>query len=396
MSHAELDSVRGPDDAQAGAATALRTAIVGVSVNPTCGVRAHGALLAEALGRGGVSCSVHWLGRSEHSILAARSQIRGWARGVATELQVSQPDAILLQYSIFDFSYRGLPLFVRPTLAALHRAGIPLITVLHELAYPWMYGGWRGNVWAFTQRAALIDTVRASAAVIVTADFRAQWLTSRRWLPQRPVAVAPVFSNLPAPGRRSPEDRQHPVIGLFGYSYESAAVSLVLDAIRLLHDRGMHAQLMLLGAPGRSSSSGETWLQAARARGVGESLSFSGVLASQALSDELAACDVLLFADTAGPSSRKGSLAGSLASGRPVVAIDGRRRWSELANSDAIRVTPPTAHELADATHALLLDEEEREALGARGRAFAETSMGVTRTANAVRTLLEDILAGRA
>jgi glycosyltransferase involved in cell wall biosynthesis len=150
-------------------------------------------------------------------------------------------------------------------------------------------------------------------------------------------------------------------------------------------------ELSLLGAPGPSSAAGESWLAAARSRGLTDALSFSGALPAQALSDSLSACDVLLFADTSGPSSRKTTLAASLASGRPLVAIDGRRRWSELVRSDAARVVAPTPDALADAVGELLADEGGREALGASGREFAEREMSVAGTAEAYIALLADL-----
>jgi glycosyltransferase involved in cell wall biosynthesis len=233
--------------------------------------------------------------------------------------------------------------------------------------------------------------MRASAAVIVTADFRARWLASRRWLPQRPLAVAPVFSNLPAPIATQPAARPRPAVGLFGYSYQGAALALILDALSTLEQEGIDVELRLLGAPGPSSSAGEAWRAAARARGLSEALSFSGALDAQALSNELAACDLLLFADTAGPSSRKGTLAGSLASGTAVIAIDGPRTWPELLDARAAEVVAPNAQALAGAIGALLADPQAREALGARGRAFAGQRMGIERTVGAVRGLLEAI-----
>ncbi len=370
----------------------LRLAVVGMSVRATCGVRDHAGLLADALTHENVAPSLHWLQRGETSPPAARSEIRAWTRQLALELDGSRPDAVLLHYSVFSYSHRGLPLFVHPTLAALHSSRIPLVAMMHELAYPWMYAGWRGNLWALTQRALLIDVMRASGAAIVTADSRARWLASRPWLPKRPVLVAPVFSNLPPPEAAPPRDRPGQVIGLFGYSYQGAAVSLVLDALRLLHDRGGDVQLRLLGAPGRSSSTGEAWLTAARARELAPALSFSEALPAQALSNALAACDVLLFGDAAGPSSRKGTLAASLASGRPVVALDGRNRWEKLIEAEAASVVQPAPRALADAIDALLADEHRRETLGARGRSFAEREMGVARSAEAVTTLLDDLL----
>lgn len=362
-----------------------------MSVGPTCGVRDHAVLLADGLADAEVSYSLHWLQREGASMRAARSEIRAWARGLTAELERSQPDAILLHYSVFAYSHRGLPLFVAPTLSALRRSRAPILTLAHEFAYPWRYGGWRGEVWAVTQRVGFIDVVRASTALIVTTDFRAQWLASRPWLPKRPAVVAPVFSTLPPPATRRAPDRQPPLIGLFGYAYQGAAVSLVLDAIRLLAQSGVQVQLMLLGAPGRPSAAADAWLEAARARGIEHALSFSGMLPAQGLSDALAACEVLLFADASGPTSRKTTLAASLASGRPVVAIDGPRRWSKLVQSESAEVVQPTPHAVAEAVGALLAREDRREALGARGRAFAEREMSVRQSVDTVAGLLRDV-----
>lgn len=364
-----------------------RVAAVGVSLGESCGVRDYAQLLTHALARERVSCSMHWLYRAEHSLGAARSEVGTWARALANELERDAPDAVLWHYSVFAYSYRGLPLFVAPALSAL-RARTPLIAVLHELAYPWRRGGWRGGLWALTQRGALIGVMRDCSAVLLTADFRAEWLDSRRWLPRRPLAVAPVFSNLPSPSReaRPADDRQ--AIGLFGYAYEGAAIDLVLDALSVLRNQGVNVRLRLLGAPGRESQAAERWLAGARARQVTSALAFSGRLGGQELSNALAGCDILLFADGAGPSSRKGTLAGSLASGRPVVAIDGPHRWSELIDAAGAIVVSPRVEELVGALGALLDDENMREALGARGRRFAAQHMSAGRTAKAITGLL--------
>src|SRR5580693_9237358 len=255
-------SADSPAPAAAGG-RALRMAVVGMSTSSTCGVRDHARLLADALGEENVSCSVHWLYRSEPAIRATRAQIGSWAQGLAAELDRDRPEAVLLHYSVFSYSYRGLPLFVHPTLSALRRAGL------------------HGAAWALSQRALLLEVMRASAAGVVTIDARAEWLASRAWLPRRPLAFAPVFSSLPAPTAGPRGDRHRPLIGLFGYSHEGAAVSLVLDALRLLEDRGRAVGLVLLGAPGRDSAVGEAWLAGARERDIGDALSFSGTLAAQ-------------------------------------------------------------------------------------------------------------------
>ncbi len=124
-------------------------------------------------------------------------------------------------------------------------------------------------------------------------------------------------------------------------------------------------------------------------------LSFTGLLDPQALSDTLAAADLLLFGDPPGPTSRKGTLAGSLASGTPVLALDGPSTWGELSRSGAVRIVPRDGHALATTIAAMLADGAARDELGARGRRFAESEMGVKRTAAAVRGALEQVLPPR-
>jgi glycosyltransferase involved in cell wall biosynthesis len=367
-------------------------AVVGVSISESCGVRDHATLLAQGLREQGVSCTVHWLQREPAGLRGSRAQVVSFIRGLRQELAGQRPDAILVHYSVFSYSYKGLPVFVRPLFSALRRTRLPVVAILHEFAYPWRRGDWRGAVWAVTQRVAMIGLMRTVAAAIVTTDRRVRWLCSRRWLPRREVRLAPVFSNLPAPTARasSMDGRagERRMIGLFGYSYEGAAVSLVLDAIAELERRGVLVGLRLLGAPGADSASGSTWQAQASARGIGELVSFSGRLPAQSLSNELAACDVLLFADAAGPTPRKTTLAGSLASGRPVVALDGPTTWPELLHADALRVVPAAAGPLADALASLLQDPQGLDALGARGRAFYEREMALARTLATVLELL--------
>jgi hypothetical protein len=366
----------------------LRLAVVGLSEGPTCGAHDHAVLLTEALTQRGISCSMHWHWRRDPSLSATRAEIKAWVQGLPAELAQAEPDAILLHYSIFSYSHRGLPLYVAPVLGALRKTGLPILTVMHEFIYPWRLGDWRGNVWALTQRAVLIEAVRSSSGLIVTTDLRATWFASQRWLAHRPTVMAPVFSNLPAPtaGHHARGGR---LVGLFGYSYQGAALSVVLDALRLLG--GLELELRLLGGPGRTSEAGESWLSAARQRGLEERLSFSGILPADELADALGECDVLLFADTPGPSSRKGTLAGSLASGRPVLALDGPQRWAQMIEAQAAEVVEPRAEALAEGLAQLLADEPRREALGARGRAFAER-MGAGHSAELVIELLGQLI----
>lgn len=367
-------------DARTGAAP-LRVAVVGLSINATCGVRDHATLLTGALEREGIACTTHWLTRERVALGPSRAEIGAFTRRLSDELARERPDAILVHYSVFSFSHKGLPLFVPTVFSALRAPRVPVIVVLHEFAYPWFYGGWRGAVWAASQRVAMLEVMRAATTAVVTAEARARWLGTRRWLPRRPVLFAPVYSNLPAPDPAASSRRDGRTVGLFGYSYQGAAVSLVLDAVAQLRAGGTDVALRLLGAPGPDSPQGRRWHELAGERGIAEALSFSGALPAQELSDELAACEVLLFADAAGPSSRKTTLAAAIASGRPVVALDGPMGWRALIASGAIRVVAPTAPALAGALGELLSDEDARERTGERARAFYAREMALERTA---------------
>jgi hypothetical protein len=379
-------------DSDAAPAPPARLAVVGVSEQGPCGVRDHGRLLAAELEREGLPCSRHWLERSQPSLRGAIGEARAWARALPGELRASGADAVVVQYSCFSTAHRGVPVLAHPLAGALRRAGLPVIAIMHELVFPFGRDGARGLLWAGTQRVALLELVRACDGIVVTTEDRREWLATRRWLPRRPVAFAPVFSNLPAPGGGGGEpetgsEPRRPVVGQFGYSYDGSA-EFVLQALRRLGPDGEGPELLLIGSPGPDSRAGRAWAQRAAELGVSGRLAFTGLLEPQALSDTLAAADLLVFADPPGPTSRKGTLAGSLASGTPVLALDGPSTWPELRSAGALDVVPRDGEALAREIEAMLGDPAARAELGDRGRRFAENEMGVARTAATVRELL--------
>ena len=92
---------------------------------------------------------------------------------------------MLLHYSVFAYSYRGFPLFVRPMLdGCCVGCRVPIVTVLHEYVYPWRRGGVRGKAWALTQRAALRRCdARIRGRVVVTAGHGPSGSDRGYWLP---------------------------------------------------------------------------------------------------------------------------------------------------------------------------------------------------------------------
>jgi glycosyltransferase involved in cell wall biosynthesis len=373
---------------------ALRVLVLGASPAPLCGVRDHAAILSAALEREGVSCSTSWLTREPESLRASHRRMGAWTRAVRAELDRTRAQAILLHYSVFSFSYRGLPLFTHGLLGALGDGEAPLLSILHEYAYPWRRDGAVGLAWALTQRAALLELVRASAAITATTESRAGWLRTRAWLPRRPVAVTPVFSNLPAPAGGEPPENPLPVIGIFGYSYGAAVARLICAALRSLQDDGRPTRLLLIGAPGPGSPEGEQWVRSAAAAGLASAPSFTGRCELAELAEAIGGCEVILNADPSGPSSRKTTLAAALASGRPVLALDGPARWVRLAESGAALIVEPAERALADALRGLIDDQGRREQLGGRGAAFAAENMTPEKSAATIARLLRGLLNG--
>ncbi len=370
-----------------------RLATVGISEREFCGVRDHGRLLAAQLEAEGSRCTTHWLDRDgDAGLRASRRDVLKWTALLPGGLARERADAVLLHYSVFAYSHRGLPVFVRPVMRALGSAGVPTIAILHEVAFNWPERpAPRAVAWAASQRLAALELVRGSSALLVTADFRAEWLRSRAWLPRRPMRVAPVFSNLP-PSAAHPAATP-PTLGIFGWALGEETRDVVLNALCRL--RSQHTvELRLLGAPGEHSQSGQAWRADAARIGVSDAISFTGPRPAQELADELAHADVLLYVDPTGPAGRKGTLAGELAAGRPLIALEGRRTWPALAESGAATIVPRSADAIAAAAAELLADEGRREAMGALAAGFYQREMAVERTAAAVRELLREVRGG--
>ncbi|HEX4483744.1 MAG TPA: glycosyltransferase [Solirubrobacteraceae bacterium] len=376
----------------ADARSTARVGVIGISIDDPCGVRDHAALLADALTAGGVECSLNWLDRTAAPLGVERAEVRDWTDAIDRELAASRAAAVLLHYSVFAFAHRGVPVFAKPVLAAIGRSRLPLVTFMHEYAYPWRLGGARGKVWAATQRFVLREVVSASTALVVSADARAASLRSRAWLPRRPVAVAPVFSNLPSPGTPARPRGVVRRLGLFGYGHEGVDFATVLDALGELRERAGEVELTLLGAPGSPSPAAERWRREAAARGLADAIGFSGRLPAQRLADALAGCDVLLFAERGGATSRKTTLAASLSSGRPVVALDGANSWPELSRARAAVIVEPRAQALAGAIATLLADRDLRARQGELGRGFAARAMSVEHSASVVGAALRSAI----
>ena len=361
--------------------TQVHVLVAGVSREAVCGVRDHASILSAAMAEQGADVSVVW-----HDDLEGSGPALG---GLARELERNCRDkgrvVVLLHYSVFAFSWRGIPVGVPFFALRLRHLGLPVVLFAHEFAYPWGRRGWRGTLQALTQRVALVPLVAASRAIVVTTPERVQWLQTRRWLPRRPINCTPIFSNIgPVPGSDH-VDEVPGRVGVFSFGAESLEAETVVSAIADLRAAVPGAHLVLIGAPGPNSPAGRRWAHAAEAAGC--PLMFTGVIDEAEVSRQLSSCRVVAFPDPAGPAPRRGSLAAALAHGKAVVALDGPQRWEDLVTAGAVVLAQPTRNALGAALRQLLDDEPLRASVSSKARAFAQERLSPVRAAKVVLDL---------
>jgi glycosyltransferase involved in cell wall biosynthesis len=373
----------------------LRIVVAGASSAPICGVRDYARVTSEAMAEHGAQVTTLWWERDvSWGGRRTLAEVGRWLAAVDREVERERPDWIVWHYSVFTWGFRGIPVLAPRVARRLARTRVPVLAVLHELAFPLGEGGLREIGWALTQRASLVPVVRACSGAIVTTEERASWLRSRRWLPTRPVSFFPVCSNLPvvSPGHRLDGTSS---VGVFGFAAEFSLVDVVVAALGRLRENGLVTRLALVGSPGAEGPAAEVWRKTAARLGL-DQLVFTGVLESRALAQALASVDIVLVADRAGPMSRRTTLAAALALGTAVVAVDGPKRWKRLVDEQAVMLAPPTAEGLAAALEPLLRDEAARSRQGALGAQFYRSHMSRDVVADQTLAFIRELGNGRA
>jgi len=362
--------------------------VVGVgSVPPDpCGVTDFGRLLGEELRRRGVKVDERWI--------VNRGMRLGDAGAAAAELlrtarTIPQESVVLWHYSSFAYTLRGISLpGVLFGLLVRHRR-VPVVTLLHEPAYNFGRRGWRGAIQALTQQIALPLVLAGSDVVVVTTSRRARAL---RLVPRplrRPVHCVPVFSTLGEGRERRPATAgtAPPVVGVLSWGSDGVRPQVLIGALKLLRPT-TSPRLLLLGAGGPESRGAEQWLKLGEQAGLGDRIEFTGVIGADELSRRLGSCDLIVFVNGEGPSSRKTTLAAALAHGLPVISVDGRERWRELVDARAVELCAPRPAALSAVMASLLADPRQRRELGSRAQAFYDAHMTLAKAADALEAIV--------
>ena len=351
-------------------------------------MRDYGDLIAGALRARGFDSEGWWL---ENDGVTVGSAVAATTLLLRRAIALPPSSVVVWNYSPFAYALRGIPLPGVLLGVVLRSRRIPVITVVHELAYPWGPRGLVGRLFSAAQHAALVPVLGGSTAFLVTTAERAEFVRRHARSRSRPaVEIAPVFSTLGqrVPPSTEPDDVRR--IGVVGYSADGAQPELFFDALR--HLRSLAGiRVVLLGAPGPQSPQGEAWMRAARLGGLEEAVEFTGVLSPEELGHRIDACDLITLVDREGPSSRRTMLAAVLAHGRPMIATDGPNRWDAPVSEGAVTLVPPVALHLGAAMQRLCDDPEERAAMSALAFKFYEREMSVNRTCDVLCGLIAGV-----
>lgn len=365
-----------------------RVFVGGIAPPGPSGMRDYGNLVSGELRARGLDSEEWWL---DSDGVAFSSSVNASVRLLRRAMRLPRTSVVVWNYSPFAYALRGIPLAGVFLGIVLRARRIPVITVLHEIAYPWGPRGLNRRLFSIAQHLALLPVLAGSTAILVTTEARATFVRQWSRLRCRPaVEVAPVFSTLGQQLPPSPEADDLRQIGVVGYSADGAQPELFFDALR--HLRSLDGiRIVLLGAPGRCSVQGEVWVEAAQRVGMEAAVNFTGVLAPEDLGHHIAECDLIALVDAEGPSSRRTMLAAALAYGRPVVAIDGPNRWNAPVSDGAISLVPPVSRNLGAAIQRLVDHPEERTAMSAVAVMFYEREMSLNRTCDVLCRLIASV-----
>ncbi len=281
-----------------------------------------------------------------------------------------QLEAVNIQYQAAAYNMHAaandLPRLLRPYTT--------VVTTFHDLLFPYLFpkaGPLRKRI--------VYQMARNSHGVIVTNLPDEQELRQQGKMP--PISRIPIGSNIAA---SPPEDFERSLwrtqhlhvppeiflVGYFGFINASKGVDTLAQAIRLLVDRGVNVELLIIG--GQTGASDATNVEQADIAerligglGITQRVHWTGFVEQSLVSANLMACDVIALPYKDGVSLRRGTLMAALAHACPIVTTTPQIPIPELRHGvEAWFVPPEQPAALAEALLHLWQDETLRQRLG--------------------------------
>lgn len=269
------------------------------------------------------------------SHLAAGISAMEPARVMSSYASLAKADGargIFLQYSPPAFVNAGLPSLLS-NLSRLRSRGVPIVTTVHEYWSPPAPTVKRA-VWRWLCKRTLAAVAARSSRLVATTPYAAGVLAESGIPGARDAAIIRVGSAIPAAPRRSSDARDAPfTIAMFGQpAMCDRAVVLAM------------AQWIAAQSPrprwvwnSRSVDELRGWW---RELGAPDVVEFHGGQPAADVAQLLSQADLAVAVYYDGASTRRSSLAALVASGLPVVALDGEFTDDLLRRSGAFLFSP--------------------------------------------------------
>jgi glycosyltransferase involved in cell wall biosynthesis len=316
--------------------------------------------------------------RQEGGVTVHRT-ISSWGRRcwgeIAEVVKQQQLEVLNIQYEPAAYAMQVGVNFL-PGAWARRKIKTPIVTTFHDLLVPYLFpkaGPLRWKVVEYLAR-------RSEAVVVTNSEDHARLST----IPSLAATLhtIPIGSNID-PSLAGEFDRaaerarwgirpdEHS-LGYFGFLNLSKGGSDLMQALKVLSDRGVPVKLVLIG--GRTGSSDPTNAEYAAqverlidSLGVKHRVITTGYLEPPEVSRALLSCDVMVLPYVDGASLRRGSLLAALAHGRAIVTTEPRFPIEGLLHEESVLYVPPRdPRSLADAVQRVLHDAAWRTRLQVR------------------------------
>ncbi len=281
-----------------------------------------------------------------------------------------QLDAVNIQYQAAAYNMHAaandLPRSLSPYTT--------VITTFHDLLFPYLFpkaGPLRKRI--------IYQMARQSHGVVVTNVGDEQELYQQGRMP--PIARIPIGSNIAAAppngfdpiewrNRRLHVPPEILLVGYFGFINASKGVDTLAQAIRLLVDRDVNVELLVIG--GQTGASDATNIEQADVAerligglGITQRVHWTGFVDEAFVSGHLMACDMIALPYKDGVSLRRGTLMAALAHACSIVTTAPQTPVPELRHGTEVWLVPPDhPAALAEALVHLWRDPNLRQNLG--------------------------------
>ena len=322
-----------------------------------------------------------------------------WAQ-VAAALRSLRPDVLHIQYQTAAYGMHPA-INLLPWRLRLGGFGGRIVTTFHDLRPPYLFP----KAGALRHLPALTLAGTSDAIVVVAREHwqctPLAWLRRLRRELGETTHIIPIGSNIPA---RPPEgyDRlawrrslgfqpEEAVIVFFGYLNASKGIDDLLQALRMLRDRGRAARVLMVGGGGQSNAADEEWRRGCDEMvaelGLRESITWTGFALPEVVSGHLRSGDLCVLPFRDGATFQRGTLLAALAHGLAIVSTrppgvfsrgEARLPWGWSSDAALVHgeniwlVAPGHPDELALAVARLMDDQGLRMRLGEGAASLAE------------------------